>query len=381
MEIGAALWSGLNGRLDLRALAHRASLFVAGEWCGRWLFRLCFGRLPDEDERRSFALALRDFRSPLPIAVRAMKAVPACRTLVSELLLSELQSEGRLPPQESVGGVAWSVGSQVGDPLSFWDGPPVSFMHVEKTAGTALASALARRFHPLQIDADPNRSMPPHVRSAFPTPALAGVCERKLVWGHYDLPSLRRLGSQRLVVTMLREPRGRILSLYYYWRSVRLSSLEDFQNTEVRLAHQLDLLAFLQSDELSIRNSIDNVYARRLTGRYAMADGPDALAADGEGTLRMALRGLDTIAFVGVVERMDESLDKLSAALKTTLRVERDNDGIENASAHPALFRPVERAEPTAAIAAELDRLTSLDRLIYASCLARLDGAEDRRAA
>ena len=367
-------------RLDWPALTYRASLFVAAELFGGYLFRLCFARVPDQPELRTFRSALRDYRSHWPVAVRAMGAVPSERAIFSELLLADLQRDGRLPPPQGVGAETWSIASQVGDPLSFWVGAPISFLHIEKSAGTAIATALTRLFHPLQIDTDPNRSMPPHMRSPFPTPTLAAVRDRKLVWGHYDLPSLLRLGPDRLIITFLREPRARILSLYHYWRSVSLSALDPYQNTEPKLAQTLDLAAFLRCGEPAIRNAINNLYARRLTGLYATADA-DPLASDLAGAAGLALRALDQFAFVGVVERMDASLDGLSSAIGARLRVERDNEEAANIAAHPHIFRPVERSPVTPEIEAELERLTQLDRVIYAACLERLEGRQARRAA
>ena len=71
-----------------------------------------------------------------------------------------------------------------------------------------------------QIDPDPYRSMPPHVLTPFvpePSRRFGGY---PLIHGHYDLPALRRLGGGRTLMMVLREPRARLLSTYYYWRSI-----------------------------------------------------------------------------------------------------------------------------------------------------------------
>ena len=349
---------------------------------GGALFRLTLGRWPEGIERTLFTTALWPGSAPLPTILRGLHAVPDARVQVSRLLLFEMMRDGRLPRPAQIGTRPIPIAPQVGDPLCFWEGRPVSFLHLEKTAGTALANALTERFHPLQIDQDPNRTMPPHRRSAFPTPALAAIRERKLVWGHYDLPSLLRLDPQRAIVTMLRDPAARILSLYGYWRSVEPSSLERFGNEELKLAQRLDLLAFLRHDDPSLVDMIDNLYVRRLTGLYWSGAAVDPLRADPGRALALARQALGGLSFVGVVERMEESVAGLSAAIGATLSSpRRENISDANVASTPGVFRRVEPVDVTPAVAAELDRLTSLDRVIYAECLARLEDRATSRAA
>ncbi len=362
--------------IDRRAFVQRIEVAIVSRTVGRALFRLSLGRWPDGIEQKRFTAAIRPGSAPLPVILRGLLAVPAARDPISRFLLHRMMREGRLPRPARIGSRPIPIAPQIGDPLSFWEGPPISFMHLEKTAGTALADVLTRQFHPLQIDPDPNRTMPPHMRSAFPTPALSAIRERKLVWGHYDLPSLLRLGPDRAIVTMLREPRTRILSLYQYWRSVDPAAIEAFGNHELRLAHELDLLAFLRHDDPSLRDCIENLYVRRLTGAYRSGCAVDRLAADPAAMLGSARQAIRRLAFVGIVERMDASLAALSSIIDTPLPdLGGKNTSEGNASADPGMFRAVERTPVSTAIEAELDRLTSLDRVIYAECLQRLEGA------
>ena len=365
--------------LGLMAQVRRSGMAVVSATLSWALFRLCLGRWPNRSERGLFAQALADNRVPVPALLRAMDAVPDSRVQISRLLLLGMVREGRLPAPERLGDETVPIAPQVGNPLSFWEGPAVSFLHIEKTAGTALATALTERFHPLQIDPDPHRTMPPHVRTPFPAPAC--VRDRKLVWGHYDLPSLERLGPERVTITMLREPGARIISLYRYWRSFDAGLLDPYHNGPVRLAHELDLLGFLRSGEPLLRDMIDNVYVRRLTGLYASGRAVDPVTHDPQDTLRVALAALERIDFVGIVERMEDSVRGLSAAIGTALSVSRDNAVDANAAARPGVFRAVSTTPVTPEIAGELERLTSLDRIVYRAALRRLDGGDAGRAA
>ena len=265
-----------------------------------------------------------------------------------------LMSEGMLPTSAEGGIVPYS-----GNPLHFWQGPPVSFLHFERTGGTSLAAALTDQFHPLQIagfDDAPDK-----------------IADRKLVWGHYTLPALRRLGPERRIVTILREPAARILSLYYFWRSIHPSQLGDVADTRVMAAQQLDLLEFLRSDHPPLRDSIDNVYVRRLAGLYGGGTPQDPLERDPEAALRGALDSLDEIVVIGISEHMPESFRGMEKVLGVNLGLsKRLNDAAANPSHHPTLFQAVERQPITAAIEAALAHLIRLDSIIYQAGCTRL---------
>ena len=377
--VGAAVWLA-PASLGLVAKMRRSATALMSATSSRVLFRLCLGRWPDRSERALFAHGFSNDRMPVPAMLRAMDAIPASRVQISRLLLLGMVRDGRLPAPERLGSGAVPIAPQVGDPLSFWEGPAVSFLHIEKTAGTALATALTERFHPLQIDPDPHRTMPPHVRTPFAAPAC--VRDRKLVWGHYDLPSLERLGPDRVVVTMLREPGARIVSLYRYWRSFDAALLDPFHNGPVRMAHELELLDFLRRDDPLLRDMIDNVYVRRLTGLYRCGSALDPIARDPAGALRLALAALDRVDFVGVVEKMEDSVRGLSAAIGgAPIDVSRQNASEANARVRPGVFRAVEPTSITHDVAAELERLTSLDRAVYRAALLRLEGGDAKRDA
>jgi hypothetical protein len=178
-----------------------------------FVFRLCVGRWPDRAENRQFAAAMCDRKTQIPAILRALIATPAAWPQLSHMISFYLMAEGSLPRSDG-GGIA----PRSGNPLAFWQGEPVTFLHFERTAGTTLASLLTEKFHPLQI-----ATAPLPFEGQCSDTVLAVIDDHKLVWGHYDLPSFRRLNARRRIITLLREPTARILSLYYFWRSIHPS--------------------------------------------------------------------------------------------------------------------------------------------------------------
>ncbi len=357
----AASWT------DQIAAARDALLSVIVTAAGVPLLRLALGRWPTTMERHAFAAGFVGGERVLPPILRGLHAVPAAKEQLGRAAVLNLIREGALPALPTLGADKEATVGQNGNPLSFWTGPPIAFLHLEKTAGIALSQVLTELFHPLQIDDDPHRAMPPHMRTPFPPHALVAVRRSRLIWGHYDLPALRRADPERLVLTLLREPRSRLLSLYHYWRSVDASLARGaFGNWNVAAAHDHDLLGFLRLEDPLVRNYTDNFYVRRLTGLYRTDDG-DPVEADPHEALRRAELALESLAFAGIVERTDASLARLSRVIGAPLpaRLPRLNHGSSNARKSAGLFRGIEREPTTAAIEAELDRLTRLDRAIY----------------
>ncbi len=331
------------------------------------ILRLSTGTWPSPADVTAFRHAFARF-TPLPPLMRAVASVPAgreqlTRAMLASWLLADEQYRGELSTAVRAGD------ARPGNALRVWSGPPVTFLHLEKTAGMSVVAALTAEFHPLQIDADPRRAFPPHVLTPLPPFLLPRVRRCKLVWGHYDIPSIRRLGGGRFTFTFLREPRARILSLYRYWRGQAALDLGwNGMNQPVLEAQRLDLAAFLRSENPVVVNYLDNFYVRRLTGAYVMGAGPDALAEDPQGCLQAALAALDSLDFVGLTEDADGSFRQLAARLnmETAPRVPRVNvtRAVPTKQAEAARAPDVQQA---------LARLTSLDQIVYEAAVRRYE--------
>lgn len=336
------------------------------------LLRLALGRFPTRAERRAFADALASGDALLPPLLRGLAALPAGDELLAEALLMAMTRRGEIPPARDLGRFRAPRRPHAGDVRKAWNGPPVAFLHFEKTAGVALASVLTGLFHPTQIDHDPHQDAPPQVLSAFAGTAGRRVGAKRLVWGHYDLPAIRRLGDGRRVVTVLREPRARILSLYHFWRAVEPELLSSGRvGLNVRAAHERDLLAFLRSEEPELRDHLDNCYVRRLTGLYVTGAAEDPLAAAPEAALEAARAALDSLAHVAVLERLDAGLPALGLAIGAPLPPTLPRRNVTAGAARG--FRAVARAPLSPAVDAELERLTRLDVVLYAEACRALD--------
>jgi uncharacterized membrane protein YkvA (DUF1232 family) len=329
------------------------------------LLRLATGAWPAGAEVAAFRRAFRHF-TPLPPLLRAVAAVPAGREQLTRAMLAGwLQADASYRARlcaEAAHADAPEPGA--GNSLSVWSGPNVTFLHLEKTAGMSVVAALSAHFHPLQIDADLRRAFPPHVLTPLPPFLVPRLRRCALVWGHYDLPSIRRLGEGRFTFTFLRDPASRIVSLYRYWRAQAARDLGwNGMNQPVLAAQRLTLVEFLESDDPWILDYIDNFYVRRLTGRYALGQAADPLAGDPEGLLRAALLALDAFDFIGLTERTGESLARLGGRLGFPPPAQPPRVNVTRQDREAGLDDP--------AVRKALARLTRLDRVIYDAAVAR----------
>lgn len=132
---------------------------------------------------------------------------------------------------------------------------PLGFMHVPKTAGTSLIRALAEALQPRRMfggfdhslfgDFRDFASIAAHVsRDICTTDALAADAD--LIAGHVALSSLRAWRPAAQLITVLREPIGRVLSHWLFWRAHSDELLEPWGTwgDRVRLA-RLPLAGFL----------------------------------------------------------------------------------------------------------------------------------------
>jgi Sulfotransferase family len=103
-----------------------------------------------------------------------------------------------------------------GNPL-----PPrgsVLFVHIQKTAGMSLYNGLARCFG-AENSRRYARSSPEFQQQFLRLPE-AEILRLRLLSGHFDLPFwLQRPLGERLVVSLVRDPVERVLSVYRYARS------------------------------------------------------------------------------------------------------------------------------------------------------------------
>jgi hypothetical protein len=220
------------------------------------------------------------------------------------------------------------------------------FLHVPKAGGSALAGALGNRFA-----AD-------ECRSIYYTedPDDEGLIGAGYIAGHVSMSILNRLESPPFVVTVLRDPIERALSLYSFFRALDEPGTDrlrlERREAAVRLAKEHSLDQFIEVAPELAEHYLGNWQARMLGGKRLEGTGEQ---------LEDALEGLHSCDFVGLAERQDESVDWLTRRLGWTELTSLPLTNVTRTR--------LRRDEISPAAMKALLELTSLDRELYAEAV------------
>ncbi len=179
------------------------------------------------------------------------------------------------------------------------------FMHIRKTGGTTLTRAVANRFSARDCLSLYERAEPDD----------RYLDEYRFVTGHIDVSFLERFRRRPYLVTCLRDPIERSLSVYSYYRwfppdeyEILLPDLGpaayERRVAAMRLARELSPDEFLRREPELAAEHLGNLQTRVLSGS----------AAEGGGErLDVALEELSRCDFIAITELLDESAAGLRA--------------------------------------------------------------------
>jgi hypothetical protein len=188
----------------------------------------------------------------------------------------------------------------------------VAFLHVPKTGGKTIAAVLRSKY-PDEVLYLNTLYQPFEEIDEIP---IEERRRARVVTGHFHYGVHRHLPQQCDYITMLREPVGRVLSIY---RFIRGNPKHWFHDELVGSNMSLDEFVETAGDP-----GVDNQQTRLLSGMGAgeelaldssgHLERRDPLALDAE-ALAAAKRNLDRCLVVGLTERFDESFILMRRAL------------------------------------------------------------------
>ena len=181
---------------------------------------------------------------------------------------------------------------------------PTVFMHIPKTSGVALASALEVAIAPRSAVFGYDRAMFGGF-DAFDT--IAPRAEA------FDLPRPRRPARRRrfrarthlvldAAATVLREPISRVLSHWLYWRTQSEDHLRPWGDwAQLTYTSRGSLIDFLSCR--SVACQIDNLYARMLLWPHRLVPNDDFIGErNDKSVVRSAIDRLKQFAYVDLIE-------------------------------------------------------------------------------
>jgi len=262
------------------------------------------------------------------------------------------------------------------------------FVHIPRSGGTSLHHILAQGLGSDRICGARHNSL--WLCSG------ADLARARLFSGHYDRNCVALIpGREVKVVTMLRNPRRRLLSLYDYLRAHRPKVIKANDLMLAEVARKYGLSDFLDAAMEINPAAVDNTYLRAFGGRLPFRRWEQAAEPNAPKTLTdfgcseaelfdRAAEFLRTMAVVGILEQFEYSARAISRAFeleepKDFTALQSFEDIVEN---HED-FEPVQPYAVSRADELRIDELTSYDMDLYTlgkNCLAEAVGSHASRS-
>lgn len=177
-------------------------------------------------------------------------------------------------------------------------GRPLLFLHIEKTAGTAVYKHLMNRF---PGDKFLDRVHLPELREQDPS-------HYEFVRGHIDFGYVARFKYRPMILTILRDPLERTLSAISYYAAWSKPTLVETPISRFReLVQRQPLHELLDREPELSKQVLCNIQTRALLASRPTGDP----AANSEAWLTEAQDNLSQCDIVGLSERLDDSLKTL----------------------------------------------------------------------
>lgn len=234
------------------------------------------------------------------------------------------------------------------------------FIHLRKTGGISLRNMLDAQF--LADRRCLVREDQLHLMS------LAELGQYDFFSGHFDQSSLRMIPRNEIkTVTLFREPRARLISLYRFFRSHPVRD-EFADDPLISFANELDAEEFFEQPEVRSSSAVYNNYLIAFGGSYSwFARNHTSLSKeDLLRTLERAKRQIAALTTLGITEQFNQSVNFIFRSLN--MHMPQKIEELNVSDRLPERDRRMRRVDPvtvTPRLAAALKELTVYDDEIY----------------
>ncbi len=193
----------------------------------------------------------------------------------------------------------------------------IVFQHVPKCGGSSLHKVLEANFGKAFLER----------HNGLANWAVGDLAQGTLFSGHYDTPSLALIPATGLkVVTVLRDPKSRLMSLYRYLRSIspKAAEVQGRNMKLVEMARRLSAEDFFEHPTLVSHPSINNAITRQFSGPVGQKYwesvlprrvAPSLVETDPKRALACASKHLESMVAIGLLEAQDETFPFLFESL------------------------------------------------------------------
>lgn len=184
----------------------------------------------------------------------------------------------------------------------------VVFLHIPKTGGTSLHKMLLPYFNKRRVCPERfNR--------------IKNLSERELncydfFSGHFDRVSVERIPGVKQVVSMLRDPRSRIISSYKFVKAHSWEYIRSHDMQTMAKIKPLTFKEFLRDERFELHHSVDNLQVRMFLGKIGRITESREFVCPLDEVLDRAKAYLDGLTAYGILEYFDQTVPNIFSALE-----------------------------------------------------------------
>ena len=242
------------------------------------------------------------------------------------------------------------------------------FLHIQKTAGTSIQNMLSDSYNTNEILREHDDTLSER--------SPQELARYSVFAGHFNYDSLAYIPHGFLsIFTFVREPKNRLISLYYFWRAHERS--HSSYHVGMNLANDLRIEMFFENEEIIRTSEVWDHMTWTIMGErkwrvwhtmLAKATNEEAVGEIMFSTIRPDIRRrLHEFICVGLQEDFERGIKILYHSIQkpqpVTIRADHSLDRLMHTDPH--FKKTMERQPVTARLCATIDRLVGIDRIIY----------------
>lgn len=237
----------------------------------------------------------------------------------------------------------------------------VVFLHVPKCGGTTLHHLLGQWLG--------SENMHPERFNRLYESPVAQLASKLGFSGHFDYYSTTLIPGAKRLISFLRDPMDRLISLYNFHRAHAPEIIEKNNLQLPRWANEHDIDAYFAHPTIRAHPAIDNSIVRYFSDvpqvAHAQSD-PVWRNITLDEMLEQALRNLEKFTFIGFMDRYDEDVERLAKTLNYAPPAElRKHQVLDDLMETNPSMRKIEKQRPTPETRAGMEELVHYDQLFY----------------
>ena len=246
--------------------------------------------------------------------------------------------------------------------LQACDADKVVFLHVPKCGGTTLHDILGQWYGP--------QNMHPERFNELYSYTGAQLASSLVFSGHYDFYATTLIPGPQQLISFLRDPAERLVSLYNFHRAHTPEIIERNNLLLPRWANEYDIDAYFAQPEIRAHPAVNNMIVRVFSNipqtTPSVISGP-LRDIDMDTMLEQALENLEKFAFVGFMDTYDTDVNRLADMLGCPRLVDTPKQQVLNTLMEGGgSMRQIEKQRPSPACRDSMEEIIKYDRKFYA---------------